>query len=284
MTPFSLLLSLAALTGALPVERQIAVLEVEVSGDVDANIGPQLTARLAELVTKRSGAHVISPDDVRAMLEHEADKQLMGCDEAGCLSELAQALGAEEVVSARVTRHEGAFALALTRLDSGSARVVARASETWTGESLLLLELLDPMVARLWAGDAEVSGALEVLGVVDGSRILVDGDVRGTAPAGQIGGLRAGAHVVRVVADGYEVFEQAVIIRPGDVKRVAVEQVAVEEPFYATWWFWTASGVGAATLAAVGGGIAAAVLLSDGGGPSGVNVSLNADKALTEGR
>ena len=271
-----LALSAASVPSSAFATQRIAVLDVKVDGGAAPTIGRQLTARLAQEIGARPNVSVIAPDDIRAMLEQHTQKQLLGCAEDSCLAEIGGALGVDLLVSGRVSKIGEAYGVSLSAVDPAEARAVGHVTETYRGESIALLELVGPMVAQLLS-KAPLTGTLSIVGAVDGSRILIDDAVRGTAPAGQMAGVSIGARRVQIVADGYAPFEPT----------LAVAQVELPStPFYATWWFWTATAV------AVGGGATAAILLGGGGdtpggtpaGATGVGIGINADDALFGGR
>lgn len=259
-----------------------AVMKTEVGGGLDPAVGPQVAAKLAEALRARTGGEVISSDEMVAMLQHERERAILGnCkEEDSCLAELASALGADAIVAPRLSRVDGALLLSVSVVDAHTASVKSRVSETWGGESLLLLSLARPVVDKLLAGDPPPVGVLDVVGAKDGSRIILDGNVRGTVPAGQMGGVVVGAHRLEIQADSMEPVERWIIVERDQVLSVAVTQVAAETPFYTTWWFWTATGAGVvATGAAVTG-----VVLALGGGRTGVNVQLNAEQTFEGAR
>ncbi|HEY4223602.1 MAG TPA: hypothetical protein VGO62_19735 [Myxococcota bacterium] len=77
-------------------------------------------------IRKLSHASVISLDEVKQMLRFEADKQTLGCSEgSSCLSEIADALGADALVVGTVARSDGQTALTLKRIDSKTGSVAA---------------------------------------------------------------------------------------------------------------------------------------------------------------
>ena len=264
--------------------KRVAVMRTLVDG-VEAGVGAQISARISEVTRARTGAEVLSAEEIQTLLEHERDKQLTGCEQESCLAEVADALGADTIVQARLSRVDGGYALSVSALDAVSARPIGRVDEQWGGEPLLLLDLIKPAVDRLFRGDGpEPTGVLLVDGVADGSRIIVDDVVRGTAPAGQLA-LPVGAHRLTVTLEGHESFSKWIILNAGQQSTIPVQQniIAVDDAaFYQTWWFWTAVGGGVAVAAA--GTAGALVLLNDpaGGNPgkTGVNVAVNADNAL----
>ncbi len=286
---FRVLLGLAVagplLCGGLAhAQVRVGLLEMTVEGGADPVISGQLTNRLAEVLSAREGYSVIAPDDIRALLEREATLQMLGCDDDSCLAEIGGALGADLLVKGRVAKLASGFAISLSAVDPARAQAVGRASQTWGGPSIALLSLMAPMVDQLLPpkGVALV-GALEVTGAESGSQILVDDQMRGTAPAGQMGQLPIGAHEVKVVKEGMLPVTRWVVIRTGEATVLPVAQEALQgKPFYSTWWFWTVTGVVVAA-----GATGAALALSQGSdnpGATGVNVAVNADTAFTGGR
>jgi len=99
-------------------DPNVAVLDTLVEG-TDPAIGPQISERLATLISELDGRQAMSPEVLRSVLQNEANRELGGCDDSGCLSELAAALGAQEVVSCRVAFLDGAYAITLTRFGDG---------------------------------------------------------------------------------------------------------------------------------------------------------------------
>ncbi len=252
-----------------------------------AAVGPQVSSRVADLVKKRTGAEVISAEEIDTLLSHERDKQIAGCAEQSCLADVADALGADVVVQARVGKIDGGYAVSLSAIDAQKAATFARVDERWGGEPLLLLDVIAPAVDKLFPNlGPKPEGALVLDGIKDGSKILIDDVVKGTAPAGQLA-VASGPHRLLVTHEASEPFNAWIIVptsQPGaPLTTTTVAQVALPEaPFYATWWFWT--GVGGAVVVAAGAGTGAFLLLNDGGGAgagkTGVLVSTNGDQVL----
>lgn len=259
-----------------------AVLRTEVGGGLDPAVGPQVASKIAEALRTRTGGEVISSDEMVAMLQHEKERAILGnCKEGdSCLAELASALGADAIVAPRLSRVEGALLLSVSVVDAHSASVRARVTETWGGEPLVLLSLAGPVVDKLLAGEPPPVGVLEVIDAPGGARIILDGNVRGTAPAGQMGGIVVGAHRLEVQAEGMRPLTRWIVVERDQVLQVAVSLEPDEAPFYTTWWFWTGTAGGVvATAAAVTG-----VVLLAGGGRTGVSVQLNADQVFAGAR
>lgn len=74
---------------------------------------------------KLRGASVISLDEVKALLELEADRQTLGCTEGeSCLAEIAEALGADALIVGSVSTFSGQSVLSLKRISPEAAEVV----------------------------------------------------------------------------------------------------------------------------------------------------------------
>lgn len=132
------------------VVAHVAVQDVDVPA-LDERAKGILTAALAAEVRKVDGTSVMGMDEVRALLEQEAQKQLAGCDGESCMSELADALGAELVVSARIAQIGDQVAVSFRRFDNRDAGVKGvdkQVSGAVTGEEFLAL--LGPAVGELF--------------------------------------------------------------------------------------------------------------------------------------
>ncbi len=149
-----------ALASAEPAPR-LLVTELEAEGEVD----PALVRLLGELLLSelgKAGVHqVIGGSDIRAMLTAEQQRQLAGCDEGSCLSELGGALGAELLASSQIGKVGDFYLLNLKILDVQRAAIVARWSEQVADDENALLEAIRRAVAAVTAppGSAAIAAA-----------------------------------------------------------------------------------------------------------------------------
>ncbi|MFH1808421.1 MAG: hypothetical protein ABIJ09_06745 [Pseudomonadota bacterium] len=143
----------------VPDELRIAVYELRVEG-VPARVGRLTTDALTTELRKLKGVNAIGMDEIRAMLAHEASKQLLGCDQESCLGEIAGALGVDELVTGSLTRVGQTSVLSLRRLDMLNAQArgsVERRLTPDNGEEFLAA--LGPAVEQLFPEQALVVGA-----------------------------------------------------------------------------------------------------------------------------
>lgn len=124
--------NVTATTDAGPArERFLRVAVYDFTVDqVEPRIGRFVTDALVVELRKLEGISVVSMDEVRAMLQHEAGKELVGCTGgASCLSEIGDALGVDEILVGSLATVGGASVVTMRRIDQGAAAAVGSVSE-----------------------------------------------------------------------------------------------------------------------------------------------------------
>jgi len=107
---------------------KIAVLAFSASG-VDATVANSVTESVTAEIAVRGYFDPISSTEIQTLLGVERQKQLMGCGEDSCVSELAGAIGAPYVMSGTLVKLEGVFQLNLQVIDSRKSRPVGRSTK-----------------------------------------------------------------------------------------------------------------------------------------------------------
>ena len=111
---------------------RVAVYEFEATG-VDPHVGTIVTDSVVSELRKLKGVSVVSMDEVRAMLDVEAKKQLTGCEESSCLAEIADALGADGVVIGTLAAVDGAHIIGMRRLDQKEGKALGSVNQRLEG-------------------------------------------------------------------------------------------------------------------------------------------------------
>lgn len=201
-------LAAALLTSALastshPARAQVPTGKILVLDLLGGSMEPTLRQTLTGVLTSEvrnlaPAAEVVSSEDVRTLLGVEAQKQLLGCDEDSCLTEIAGSLGADRIVAGSVGQVGDAYALTLRLLDPGRAGLVRSVTrETTEGKTALLdlvrsaaVDLLDPgrvkvPTRRSWSVGFSVGAVSDALRLGDG--VGLDAElafrIRANAPA-----------------------------------------------------------------------------------------------------
>ncbi|MCP4501069.1 MAG: hypothetical protein GY822_14005 [Deltaproteobacteria bacterium] len=125
----------APMTADGPVEKkkpkkeakQILLVLIPTGDDVPEN-GRRTVASLVSVECQSLGYEVITADDVKKVIELEADKQAAGCVDESCIAELAGALGAELVVFGDVGKLGSVMIFTFNFYNSDEARSTGRVS------------------------------------------------------------------------------------------------------------------------------------------------------------
>ncbi len=119
---------------------RIAVTEFAIRAD-DASKGLSgLGLVVAAQLESRTGAEVVTPADVAALLDLEGRRQILGCDEeaASCLAEIGGALGANYVLSGQLARIGSKWVVSLSLIDVIEGGIAGRATKTASSEDDVL--------------------------------------------------------------------------------------------------------------------------------------------------
>ncbi len=155
------LLALSVLTGLLagpaigadpPAPRQktkVLVLDVK-STDLQPSEVATLTSLITSKLARYQEIEAISGQDLRRLVDLEAQKQAVGCDDAGCLAEMAGALGAQIVIFGQAGRLGGTLVVTLDAFDAQKGVAVAR-QPIEASDVGQLPNLVGPAVDRLVA-------------------------------------------------------------------------------------------------------------------------------------
>lgn len=230
---------------------RVRVLVLDLAG---TDVAPELLRTLGQIVAREAAAvqgyQVLSSDELRTVLDQEAEKQLFGCSESSCLAEFAGALDADLLVSGQIDQTlAGSTTLSLNLLNTRAIVTMNRVNLTWAGDVGRLPELARAAAMLLLVEKAKRPlGAVALEGLVTGASVFIDDADRTDAIVeGAISGLDVGTHTVRVTADGYEPLETSVLV--ASVEPVRVDATLVERSLFSSGWLW--AGIGVAVVASV---------------------------------
>ena len=140
---------------------RIAVYDLTMT-DVPKTWGPLVSHALTAELRKLQRTSVVSTDEIRAMLEHEANKEMLACEGGtSCLAEVADALGVDVLITGTIARVGEEHIFSLKRIDpSGqtSAQQVTKRFVAGNGEEIL--SAIGPAVATLFP-DAPLKSGMQ---------------------------------------------------------------------------------------------------------------------------
>jgi TolB-like protein len=249
---------------------KIAVLNLA-AYDVSPELADNLTQLLALELKKLEGINVISKDEIRAMLQYEADKHVLECkNDVACLAEIGGALGVQYLVTGGIGRLETTWVIHLKLMDIVKAEVVHRVSESFRGPERQLAQGVRFACWSLLGRRSEGSGRANLETEAQGGEISVDGGAPRPLSRGTLlGDLVIGKHALWIRADGYYGLQQDFYVEGGQTVTVRPDLVELPTPWYETWWVWTIIG---GVVAA--GGATTAVLLSHSASDGTIHVMI----------
>ena len=129
---------------------KIAVMDLQAKAGIDRMKTSTLTDVLCTHISNQGNYEVIGRDDMKAMLEHLADKQLLECDDTKCLAKVGGALGVDLLLSGNIGMLGETYVINLKLIDIGNARVLKRISEKYMGGEAGLIDKLEVCVKSLF--------------------------------------------------------------------------------------------------------------------------------------
>lgn len=238
-------------------DKLVAVLDLRSSQETEAS-ARALSVLVTSEVAATPGYKAVSRNDLRNLLAHQSDAQMLGCDDVKCMSDIAKLAAADLLVAGTVEKIKDAYVFSLQLIDPVQAKVLERQAATWSDSPDRLVELARPMVARILAGTEgqNMIGELEII-APDNAVLTLDGESLGLAPLGHpVKHLSTGPHTVEASLDGFVSYKHQVVIINNERSLVRVDLVDADslKPWYSRWWVWGSVGGG---LALVGGATAA---------------------------
>jgi hypothetical protein len=179
----------------------------------------------------RTGLFVVTTSDqVRALLSLERQRQLLGCTEDSCSSNVAaEALGVDYLLNGRLTRLTDAAKQATTGLtldlvivDTRTGKRVSSREVKATTEAELVGKLEENVAALIAPLLTGRQGFLVVIASEDGSVVKVDGTQLGTTPMTQRLQVPGGPHVIRIEKEGFTAVQKQVRVTPDAVVEESV--------------------------------------------------------------
>lgn len=149
-----------ALKPSGPRTIRVAVLEPAVDPGVDPRLKAILGQSITAEVRKLEKLTAIAADEIQQMVSFQRSRQLLGCSEdESCLTELVDALAADELINMRVGVIGQSYSLAVQRLDARRSRVAhAFTRQVPKGSGEELLALIGPAVQQIFPERALLPG------------------------------------------------------------------------------------------------------------------------------
>lgn len=139
-------------------ECSMAVLNLKAGNGYTDKGAMVLTDVVSEHIAKYAGCSVLSREEIRSVLSFEAEKQLLGCADDSCMTELGGALGVDFLVVGSISKVGDSTLVSIKKIDLSSLKVLRRITDTSAGSDEEIVAFVAWMATRLAAGD-EAAGA-----------------------------------------------------------------------------------------------------------------------------
>jgi len=201
---------------------RVAVFDIAANG-TSHDLASAVATSVASELDRLGAFRVVTAEAVRSLLAYEKQRQMLGCTDAGCVAELAGALGADYVVTGKVTHLAGfggtkdTVTLDLTLLAAGNGERAGSAHEEAASEAGLMARV-PHAVARLTSGVLSArAGRLLISASELGAVVEIDGVTVGTTPIRTALVLPAGPHDMLVEKKGFVSHQKTVHIDPEQI-------------------------------------------------------------------
>ena len=130
---FAAAMALCQPVGATASESPVVVLyDLEARG-VEPYLASSFTDLLCVELSHVEGIDARCKSDIDTILEHTANRQLMGCRDDACRAEISNALGADYILRGSITKFQDSLMLIVSRVKSREATQSAHFKETVSG-------------------------------------------------------------------------------------------------------------------------------------------------------
>jgi len=137
-------------------ELRTIVLDLKGRRGVDEGLAAVLTDVVQGEVASQPGRKAYSSADVKRLMQFEAERVAIGCDDDSCVAELASALDVDRVITGSISKVGTKFFVVLSEFDSENVEPIARLQKAMpanedllmTGVKNLTRELLRRSAAR----------------------------------------------------------------------------------------------------------------------------------------
>ena len=142
--------SIAPASATVPAALRFAVHDIE-PNNVEPVLARVTTDALVAELRKLTGVQVVAMDEIRAMLNQEAQKQLAGCSDDSCLAEVAEALGVDGIIIGTLAQVGDEIVFGVKRINQREAQTVDQFTQRLAqGDGEACLAAVGPAVEQLF--------------------------------------------------------------------------------------------------------------------------------------
>lgn len=235
---------------------------------VDEGLALAMSDVVHGVFAKSPGRIVLGRQDIQRVLNFESERQALGCNTDSCLSELAQALDVERMITGSMDKVGSSYFVVITEIDARSVEPLGRVQGRLPlDEDALITEitaLAEQLLKQSLVAGSSPSmqgkpGGLVVETDPPGALVFVAGREVGKTPV-RVEALPPGTHEVILEREGFEPIRIMVPVYGEGVTEVGGQLAAPPPPspeqlraheearFWRGVWGWTKIGTSPAVL------------------------------------
>lgn len=237
------------------VASKVAVLDFSLAGTAHPDLARVLSDGAAAGAAGAPNVQVMSQGEVVALLGLERTKQMLGCDDPSCMTELGRALDSDRLVSGSLTILDRTSLITVRLIDAKQARTLSRATATLADATEAeLVDNAKRLAHEVLTGEKlDTSGTLRVRVSEPGATVTLDGKSLGATPLMGAQRVLQGPHSIVVQKPGFIRWASTVSVAAGGDVPVEVELIPIQlisEKARSRLWSWGFAASGVAVLAA----------------------------------
>jgi hypothetical protein len=237
------------------VAGKVAVLDFTLAGTAHPDLARVMGDGAARGAAKAPNVQVMSQGEIVALLGLERTKQMLGCDDPSCVTELAHALDSDRLISGSLTILDRTSLITVRLIDAKQARTLSRATATLADATEAeLVDNAGRLAHEVLTGEKlDTSGTLRVRVGVPGATVTLDGKSLGETPLQGPQRVLQGPHSVVVQKPGFIRWASTVSVAAGADIPVEVELIPIQlisEKARSRLWSWGFASAGVAVVSA----------------------------------
>lgn len=237
------------------VASKVAVLDFSLAGTAHPDLARVLSDGAAAGAAGAPNVQVITQGEIVALLGLDRTRQMLGCDDPSCVTELGRALDSDKLVSGSLTILGGTSLITVRLLDAKQARTLSRATATLADATEAeLVDNAKRLAHEVLTGQKlDTSGTLRIRVSEPGATVTLDGRSLGATPLAGAQRVLQGPHSIVVQKPGFIRWASTVSVTAGGDVPVEVELVPIQlisEKARSRLWSWGYAVSGVAVLAA----------------------------------
>jgi hypothetical protein len=130
---------------------KIAILPIQRDGAAAAELPALIDEVLLSAVQGSGDLRVVGKSDLEVLLGSEEQRDLLGCDETTCFSEIGKTLAVDKLIAGQIAMIPDGALISLKLIDLTTAVVEGRTTQVVRGDSRAIVDALPGIVRQLFA-------------------------------------------------------------------------------------------------------------------------------------